>query len=113
MSKNYENENNLNPEEMELDDDVMVTIQLDDGRQIECEILTIFEAAGREYIALEPVEEMLKDDDEDEEIFLYRFHEDADGNATLENIQTDEEYEIVSDRFDELLDEAMFDELDD
>lgn len=104
--------NNL-PSEEELDDDVMVTVQLDDGREIECEILTIFEAGGREYIALEPVEEMLKDDDEDEEIFLYRFHEDEDGNATLENIQSDEEYEIVSDRFDELLDEAMFDELND
>lgn len=104
--------NNL-PSEEKLDDDVMVTVQLDDGREIECEILTIFEAGGREYIALEPVEEMLKDDDEDEEIFLYRFHEDEDGNATLENIQSDEEYEIVSDRFDELLDEAMFDELND
>ncbi len=113
MSKNYETDNNIPSEEMELDDDVMVTIQLDDGRQIECEILTIFEAGGREYIALEPVEEMLKDDDEDEEIFLYRFHEDEDGNASLENIQSDEEYEIVSDRFDELLDEAMYDELDD
>ncbi len=113
MSKNYENENNLVPDETDLDDDVMVTVVLDDGREIECEILTIFEAGDREYIALEPVEEMLKDDDEDEEIFLYRFHEDEDGNATLENIQSDEEYEIVSDRFDELLDEAMFDELDD
>ena len=110
MNKDLEKNKNSNEE---LDDDVMVTIQLDDGRQIECEILTIFEAGGREYIALEPVEELMKPDGEDEEIFLYRFHEDEDGNATLDNIETDEEYEIVADRFDELLDEAMFDDLDD
>ena len=109
LNKNLDN----TPDNEELDDDVMVTIQLDDGREIECEILTIFEAGGREYIALEPVEELAKGDDEDQEIFLYRFYEDENGEATLENIQTDDEYELVADRFDELLDEAMFDELDD
>ena len=29
------------------------------------------------------------------------------------NIEDDEEYEVVSDRFDELLDEAEFEDLDD
>ena len=32
---------------------------------------------------------------------------------SLENIEDDEEYEVVSDRFDELLDEAEFEDLDD
>ena len=38
------------------------------------------------------------------------FFEDEDGNPSLENIQDDEEYEAVEERFDELLDEAEFDE---
>ena len=34
-----------------------------------------------------------------------------DGSPNLENIESDEEYEIVSDAFEELLDAAEFDEL--
>lgn len=92
------------------DDDMFVTLDLDDGSSVECEILTIFEADGRDYIALLPVDE---EDDDDAEVFIYRYFEDADGNPSLENIEDDEEYEIVSDRFDELLDEAEFEDLDD
>ena len=42
----------------------------------------------------------------------YRYSEDEDGNPSLDNIDSDEEYEVVSDRFDELLDEAEFDAMD-
>ena len=41
------------------------------------------------------------------------YSEDEEGNPSLDNIDSDEEYEIVSDRFDELLDEAEFDAMDD
>lgn len=88
------------------DEDMFVTLDLDDGSSMECQILTIFEADGRDYIALLPV-------DEDGEVFIYRYSEDAEGNPSLENIEDDEEYEVVSDRFDELLDEAEFEDLDD
>ncbi len=37
--------------------------------------------------------------------------EDINGNPDLENIDSDEEYEIVADAFDELLDSAEYDEL--
>ncbi len=94
------------------DDDMFVTLDLDDGSSMECQILTIFEADGRDYIALLPVDEDEQPNDEGE-VFIYRYSEDADGNPNLENIEDDEEYEIVSDRFDELLDEAEFEDLDD
>ena len=48
---------------------------------------------------------------EEGEVYLYRYSEDADGNPSLENIEDDEEYEIVAEAFDELLDEQEFDEL--
>ena len=79
---------------------------------MECQILTIFEADGRDYIALLPVDED-EQPNEDSEVFIYRYSEDAEGNPSLENIEDDEEYEVVSDRFDELLDEAEFEDLDD
>ena len=48
----------------------------------------------------------------DGEVYIYRYSEDEDGNPSLDNIDSDEEYEVVSDRFDELLDEAEFDAMD-
>ena len=91
---------------------MFVTLDLDDGSSRECQILTIFEADGRDYIALLPVDED-EQPNEDGEVFIYRYSEDAEGNPSLENIEDDEEYEVVSDRFDELLDEAEFEDLDD
>ena len=94
------------------DDDMFVTLDLDDGSSVECQILTIFEADGRDYIALLPLDEN-GDANEAGEVFIYRYSEDAEGNPSLENIEDDDEYEVVSDRFDELLDEAEFEDLDD
>ena len=48
---------------------------------------------------------------EDGEVYLYRYLEDAEGNPDLANIEDDDEYEIVADAFDELLDTEEYDEL--
>ena len=88
--------------------EVTVTLTLDDGSQLECVVLTIFDAGKREYIALLPMDGQ---EAEEGEVYLYRYSEDADGNPSLENIEDDEEYEIVAEAFDELLDEQEFDEL--
>ena len=71
-------------------------------------MLTIFEAGEKEYIALLPLDGR---EAEDGEVYLYRYVEDINGNPDLENIDSDEEYEIVADAFDELLDSAEYDEL--
>jgi len=93
------------------DEDMFVTLDLDDGSSMECQILTIFEADGRDYIALLPVDED-EQPNEDGEVFIYRYSEDAEGNPSLEILRMTR-YEVVSDRFDELLDEAEFEDLDD
>lgn len=36
----------------ENDDDVVVTIEMDDGSEVTCEILTIFDVKDQDYIAL-------------------------------------------------------------
>ena len=68
------------------DEDMFVTLDLDDGSSMECQILTIFEADGRDYIALLPVDED-EQPNEDGEVFIYRYSEDAEGNPSLENIE--------------------------
>ena len=91
----------------EPSEEMTVTLTLDDGSQLECVILTIFEAGGRDYIALLPME---GEDADEGEVYLYRYTE-IDGNPDLQNIEDDEEYEIVADAFDELLDSQEYDEL--
>lgn len=50
MAKNQNEEMDLEQEEM------TVTLTLDDGSEVECVVLTIFEAGNRDYIALLPTE---------------------------------------------------------
>ena len=90
------------------DEEMTVTLTLDDGTDLECVVLTIFEAADREYIALLPLD---GNEAEDGEVYLYRYTEDAEGNPDIQNIESDEEYEIVADAFDELLDTEEYEEI--
>lgn len=94
-----------NAEEQE---EMTVTLTLDDDTEVECVVLTIFTIGEKDYIALLPIE---GPESEEGEVFLYRYSEDADGQPNLENIEDDDEYEIVADAFDELLDEQEYDEL--
>ncbi|MFQ9933435.1 MAG: DUF1292 domain-containing protein [Lachnospiraceae bacterium] len=90
------------------DDEMYVTLTLDDDTEVECIIVTIFEAGERDYIALLPTEGQ---EAEEGEVYLYRYEEDKDGNPDLTNIDSDEEYEIVADAFDEWLDAQEYDEI--
>lgn len=101
-----DNQNNTN---LSDDEDICVTLDMDDGTQVDCEIVTIFDVNDQDYIVLLPLDE---DGEENEEgtVYIYRYFEDENGNPSLENIQDDEEYEAVEERFDELLDEVQFDE---
>ena len=91
--------------------DMQVTLSLDDGSEVECAILTICELEEQNYIALLPLDED-GNENEEGEVFIYRYFEDEEGNPSLENIEDDEEYEAVADRFDELLDEAAYEDMD-
>ena len=85
----------------ENDTDVMVTIEMDDGENLDCEILTIFDLDDQDYIVLMPVDEN-GDPLNDEQVFIYRYSEDENGTPMLDNIQSDEEYEAVGKRFEEI-----------
>ena len=90
------------------DGNITVTLTLDNDETVECAILTIFPVAGRDYIALLPLDE--NGENEDGEVYIYRY-DNSTGSPVLENIENDEEYEAVADAFDEMLDAAEYDEL--
>lgn len=86
----------------EEDDDVMVTIELE-GRDLDCEILTIFTLNGQDYIVLMPVDEY-GDPLDDSMVYIYRYLENSNADPSIDNIQSDEEYERVSRYFRQLVD---------
>ena len=98
------------PKDSEFKDRDTMTLDLDDGGKLECIVLNVFPVNNREYIALLP----MYDEghvEEDAQIFLYRFEELGDDEVNLETIEDDDEFELVSDYFDEMLDEQEFNEL--
>ena len=98
------------PKDSEFKDRDTMTLNLDDGGKLECIVLNVFPVNNREYIALLP----MNDEghvEEDAQIFLYRFEELGDDEVNLETIEDDDEFELVSDYFDEMLDEQEFNEL--
>lgn len=93
------------------DEEISVTLELDDG-PVTCAIITILSVAQQDYIVLLPLDE--NNENTDGEVWIYRYFEDeSDPNAepVLENIEDDDEYEAVIDAFEEFLDSSEFDEL--
>ena len=88
-------------------EEITVTLTLDNDEVLECAVLTIYEAGGRQYIALLPLDE---NGEEEGDGYIYRYIETDPENPDLENIEDDEEYEIAADAFDEWLDEQEFEE---
>ena len=106
------NKNNGPIENLPEDEEMYVSITLDDGKDVKCSIVTIFECEGKDYIALLPLDE--NGENNDGEVWLYGYKEDEsnpDAEPELIYIGDDEEYEKVSDAFDEYLDTVEFDEL--
>jgi len=87
-------------------ENIIISLILDGDVELDCQVMAIFEAGGRDYVALSP----LSGEDEGE-IYLYRYSEEEDGTPIVDNIEDDDEYELVDEAFDELLDSQEFDEL--
>ena len=95
-----ENRKETSMDENKNNEQATVTLTLDDDTELECMVLTIFPAGGRDYIALLPMDDI---EEEEGDVYLYRYEEDESGNPNLTNIEDDEEYEVAADAFDELL----------
>ena len=92
-------------------DEIMkVELNLEDGSTVMCEVITILEVNGKDYVALLPDGQ---DENEDQDVWFYAYSENPDDpneEPELTYIDDDEEYDSVCDAFDEFLDSCDFDE---
>lgn len=96
----------------EVNEEMTVTLDLEDGTSVNCAIVTILTVRNQDYIVLLPLEE--DGENNDGIVWFYRYYEnenDPDEEPVLEYIEDDEEYDIVADAFDEYLDTVEFDEI--
>ena len=103
------NQNN-NDAKIFLDEEMEDTITLVfEDTQVECGIIASFPVGDKDYVALLPLEEVegLSED----EILLYGYTRKGDDFELIE-IQDDDEFDMVADAFDEMLDEAAFNEME-
>ncbi|MBD5396407.1 MAG: DUF1292 domain-containing protein [Lachnospiraceae bacterium] len=105
------NQNNYETPE-ENDEEMTVTLDLEDGTSVICAIVTILTVSGQDYIVLLPLEE--DGENHDGMVWFYRYHEnekDPNEEPELTYIEDDDEYDMVADAFDEYLDNVEFDEI--
>ena len=74
----------------------IIHLELEDGKKVDCNVIAVFEVENKEYIALLPSEE--------ETVFLYGYKE-IDQQPELFHIESDEEYDKVSQAFMHLCEE--------
>ena len=82
---------------------MVIPIEMEDGSEVECEVLAIFPVAGKQYIAL------IDKDHEDSDIWLYRFVPVGEEEFKIEDIEDDKEFEKVEDAFNQMVEAAEID----
>ena len=74
----------------------VITLEFDDGAEVECEIMGVFDYNGKEYIALIP-------DDGTDDVYIYGYKEVGDDEFELVDIEDDAEFEAVVAEFDKIM----------
>ena len=85
-----------NPD-MEEEGDI-ITLEFDEGEEVECEIMGVFDFNGKEYIALIP-------DDGTDDVYIYGYKEVGEDEFEIVDIDDDAEFEAVAAEFDKIMDE--------
>lgn len=89
--------------------DMSVTLDLEDNTQLECKVVLVFRENNRNYIALMP--ERQKKDAKETELYFYRLTGASFDELGIDNIEDDEEYQDVAERFEEIMDEQEFSDI--
>ena len=83
-------------DEKRMDEADVITLEFDDGVELECEIMGVFDFEGKEYIALIP-------DDGSDDVYLYGYKEVGEEEFELVDIEDDAEFEKVVAEFDKIM----------
>ena len=109
MGVKTQKEEDMGNNQFEEDEDLFVTLTLEDDTEVDCLVVSIIEAEnGKDYIALLPTE---GPENEEGEVFIYRYYEDEDGEPGLDNIETEAEFYLASEAFDALVESGEYDEI--
>ena len=80
----------------EMEEMETMTLTLEDDTELECGIIGVFDVDDTEYIALLP--------EDDDTVLIYRYNENGE-DIELALIEDDDEFERVSNAFNELWEE--------
>lgn len=81
---------------VEIEEADVITLEFDDGAEVECEIMGVFDYNGKEYIALIP-------DDGTDDVYIYGYKEVGEDEFELVDIEDDAEFEAVVAEFDKIM----------
>ena len=81
---------------IEVEETEVITLEFDDGAEVECEIMGVFDFNGKEYIALIP-------DDGTDDVYIYGYKEVGEDEFELVDIEDDAEFEAVVAEFDKIM----------
>ena len=81
---------------VEIQEADVITLEFDDGAEVECEIMGVFDYNGKEYIALIP-------DDGTDDVYIYGYKEVGEDEFELVDIEDDSEFEAVVAEFDKIM----------
>ena len=82
---------------------MVIPVEMEDGTSVDCEALAIFPVDGKQYIAL------IDKDNDDSDIWLYRFVPVGEEEFNIEDIESDGEFEKVEDAFNRMVEAAEID----
>ena len=81
---------------IEVEETEVITLEFDDGAEVECEIMGVFDYNGKEYIAQIP-------DDGTDDVYIYGYQEVGEDEFELVDIEDDAEFEAVVAEFDKIM----------
>ena len=87
---------NTKDEILEDDEPIIITLEFDDGVEVEAETMGVFEVDGNEYIALEPL-------DGSDDVLIFGYKDINDEDFELIDIEDEKEFERVVSVFDSIM----------
>ena len=81
----------------------ILTLEFEDGKTLDCEVLFVFDVGGKAYIALAP-------QDDSDEVFLYRYEETGEDGFEMSVIEDSEELAAAAAEFGRIMDELEAEE---
>lgn len=78
------------------DETDIITLEFEDGTELECEIMGVFDYSEKDYIALIPL-------DDSDDVYIYGYNEVGEDEFELVDIEDEELFKSVVEEFDAIM----------